>query len=191
MSGMQPFAQLIGPADIYIAPYGTAIPAIDAVPSGNWVKLGTTDGDQTTRMVKETNYWSDNDGLGDVTARNINAGSEAEFTVVSMTYEAIARILHAVGNITTTTSGSTNVKEMGFEAEYIPTEYALLLRGPADSPYGRYVGQNFIPRGVFDGDIEQTKGKETRAEVECLFHGLRDDTQPAGKKFGWGQAQIS
>ncbi len=192
MSGMQPFAQLIGPADVYVAVYGTAIPNIDATPGVAWAKLGPTSGDQTIRLLRETSYWQDNDGLGDVTARNINAGAEAEFTLVGLTYENLGRILHNIANVSTATSGAVSVKELPFSVDYVPTEYAILVRGVTDSPYGVYPAQNYIPRGIFADTTEMTKGRSTRAEVPCLFHGLRDDAQNIElRKFGWSQAQIS
>lgn len=185
------FAQIIGAAKIYIAPAGTTIPAINATPAAPWVELGATDGDQTFRILKETAYFSDNDTLGDSAARNNNGGVEVEFTLVGMTLENVARIINNVANVTTSTSGGVNVKELGFGVEARPTEYALVMRGETQSSYGLYPAQNYVPRGVWDGDFEQTQGKDTRIEVDCTFHALSDCTQATGREFGWTQAQIS
>ena len=191
MSGMTPYAQLIGPAKMYVAPAGTVIPALDAAPGGAWIELGPTEGDQSITVGGGLEYWSDNNGTSEVTARRPETTVMATFTVVGLTQENVARILHSAANVTTGTSGALAVKEVGFERPYVPTEYALLMRGETDSPYGLWPAQTYLPRGSFDGDFEMTKGKNTRAEVECEFHALRDESQAVGKQLGWSQARSS
>lgn len=191
MSGMSPFAQLIGVSKIYLAPYGTALPTLDTTPAGAWVELGPTDGDQTITSEGDMEYWTDNDGNSNVTARRGESTVMATFTLVGLTMENLGRVMHNISNIITTTSGALAVKEVGLEQSYVPTEYALLIRGDTMSPYGVWPAQTFIPRGIFENSVERGTGKTTRAEIECEFSALRDDAQVSGKKLGWSQAQAS
>ena len=191
MSGMSPFAELIGPCKIFLAPYGTAIPPIDATPGASWVEMGPTDGNQTITSDGALTYYGNNDGNTETTARRPLSTVTGSYTLVGITLENAARVLSNIGNINNTTSGAASVREIGFERPYVPGEYALVMRGETDSPYGILPAQNYIPRIVFDGPWEETKGKEDRAEVACEWHALRDPSQPAGKQLGWKQAQVS
>lgn len=191
MSGMSPFAELIGPCKIFLAPYGTAIANIDATPGSAWVEIGATDGVQSITIDGPLSYWGNNDGNSETTARRPLVTVMGSFTLVGLTLENAARILNNIGNLNNTTSGAASVREIGVERPYVPTEYALIMRGETDSPYNALPAQNYIPRIVFDGPWEESKGKEERAEVACEWHALRDPSQPAGKQLGWKQAQIS
>jgi hypothetical protein len=191
MSAMKPWAELIGKADIYVAPYGEAEPAIDAAVGGNWVLLGATDGDQTIKFAGAHTFFRDNDHTGPVSARRPEEDVMVEFTIVHSTLENIARVMHNVSHITTTTSGAAAVKKMGFRRGQVPTEYALLMRGETDSPYGLYRGQNYIPRCISDAEPELTRGKDTRAEIACSFVALEDDAVSEDYRLGWSTVQTS
>jgi len=191
-TAMTPYAQLVGPVDVYVAPYGTAEPAIDAAVPSTWYKLGPTTGDQTIEHSGDLEVFRDNDHQGPVKVTRPEEDLMVTFTVVDMTYEKYARIINDVGKIATSTSGSANVKRLPFKRGATPTNYALLMRGSADSPYGLYPGQNYIPRCVQSGNPAPARGKATRAELECEFMTLEDDAQASDDdKMGWGTVQIS
>lgn len=192
MSEMSPFGQLVGPVKVYIAPYGTAEPAINATPSGSWIEMGATDGEQSIEYAQEIERYSDNDHTSHVKVERSEEEVIVGFTLVNMTQEHFARVLHDVSKVMTTTSGGVNVKRMPFKRGASVTEYALLLKGQSDSPYGDFPGQNYIPRCFSDSAPTPTRGKGQRAELECSFVGLEDDNQANDDdRLGWQTVQIS
>ncbi len=190
-SAMTPYAQLVGAVKIYIAPYGTAIPDIDTTPGASWTELGATDGDQGTEFSGDLTVFRDNDHTGPVKAARPEEDVMLTFTLVDSRLEKISRIMHNVSRVTTTTSGASAVKEMGFKRGATPTEYAMLWKGQADSPYGLYPGQNYFPRVVSNSSPKPVRGKDQRAEYECEFMALEDDNQgDENKKLGWSVVGI-
>jgi hypothetical protein len=189
MAAMQPYAQLVGTVKIYLAPYGEAEPNINSVPGANWIELGATEGEQSIEEAGDLTKFYDNDHQGPVKATLPQEDIMVNFTLVDMTLEKVARIKGNVSAVVSTTMNGVNVKQLPFKRGATPTEYALLWRGEADSPYGMLPGQNYFPRGVFNGAGTRTRAKDARQAVESQFHVLEDDNQSEGKRMGWGTVQ--
>jgi hypothetical protein len=188
MAGSLPYSQVVGPCTFYIAPVGTAEPAVNATPSGAWVELGATDGEQSIELQGEMTFFRDNDHQGEVKAVRPEEAVLVTFTLVNSTHEMLARVLSTVANVTAD-AGPPAVSRLPFRRGFLPTEYALLMKGEADSPYGNYPGQNYFPRGVIDSSPTLTRARDARQEVECTYHVLEDDTQTAGNTMGWSTVQ--
>jgi hypothetical protein len=189
-TAMTPYAQVVGAADVYLAVYGTAKPALNTTPGSSWTLMGPTTGDQSIEFSGGLTYFSDNDHQGNVKAVRPEEDVAITFTLATSTLEQVSRIMHNVGNLATGTS-PVNYTEMGFKRGAIPTEYALLIRGAVDSPYGQFPAQDYIPRCVSDAEPTKTRAKDGRVEWECKFMALEDDNQVDGKRLGWGEAQTS
>lgn len=189
MAVMHPYAQLVGTIKIYLAPYGEAEPNINSVPGANWIEMGETEGEQSIEEAGDLTKFYDNDHQGPVKSVLPQEDIMVNFTLVNMTMEKVARIKRNVAAVVSTTMNGVNVKRMPFKRGPNQTEYALLWRGEADSPYGNLPGQNYFPRGAFNGAGTRTRAKDGRQAVESQFHVFEDDAQTEDYKMGWGTVQ--
>lgn len=190
MAASLPYAQLVGPVKFYIAAASTAEPAVNATPGGSWTLLGASEGEQTFSKDAPNTYYYDNDHQGPVKAVTPQEDPMWEFILCELTHAHFARIVNSTSKITTA-AGPPAVSRVPFKSGYIPGEYALLAKGEADSPFGNFPAQNYIPRGVFEKTLEIVRGKEPRASMACQFKALEDDTQSEDNKLGWTTAQTS
>lgn len=185
MAFIEPFDQLLGALTIYIAPVGTSIPAVNTTPSGDWVELGATDGEQSLQHSGKLTHYRDNDHQGPVKGTRPEEDIVAAFTLVSLTLEHQGRILDQASDVVED-SGPPATKTLPLKRGPVPNEYAMLLKGEALSPYGALPGMYVLPRGVFDNEPQLTFGKDNRAEVECEFTVWEDDDQADdADKMGW------
>lgn len=185
-----PYSQIVGVCRLYLAAAGTAPPAVNATPGASWVELGATEGDQTVAKEGPLEYFYDNKHQGPVKSHRPQEDVFVRGTLVELTLEDVGRLISSVGNVTSA-AGPPAVKKLPFRAGEAPTEYALLMRGAADSPYGNYPGQNYFPRGVFEGEFERVRSKTDRDAIEFEYHVLEDDTQADGYEMGWSEVQTS
>jgi hypothetical protein len=185
MASMQPYSELTGILKVYIAAYGETEPDVNATPGGNWIELGPTDGEQSIEEAGALTYFYDNDHSSAVKATRPQEDHMYTFTIVGLTLENMARIKSTAANVVSTTMGGQNVKRLPAKHGFTPTEYALLFRGDADSPYGVLPGQRYVPRGVFEGEGTRTRAKDNRAALESVFHALEDDAQSDASRLGW------
>lgn len=185
MASMQPYSQLTGTLKVYLAAYGEAEPDISTTPGGNWIELGPTDGEQAIEEAGDLTKFYDNDHQGPVKGTRAQEDLMVRFTVVNSTLEQIARVKRSVAAVVSTTMGGQNVKRLPHKKGATPTEYALLLRGDADSPYGVLPGQHYFPRGLFAGAGTRTRTKDGRPGIESIYHVLEDDAQTEDNKMGW------
>lgn len=186
MAHSEPFDQLTGTLTVYIAPVGSAVPDVANTPESPWVEIGCTDGEQSLQHAGALEYFRDNCHQGPVKAVRPEEDVIVAFNLVGLTLENYARVLHAATNVVEDTVADPDTKTMPLKRGFVPTEYALLFRGEALSPYGVYAGMYVIPRGVFDGEPQPTFAKDGRAGLEVEFHALEDDDQAdTDDALGW------
>lgn len=191
MAATTPYGQLVGPCTVYLAAALTAEPAVNATPGASWTEIGATTGDQQAISKKAPNqYLYDNEHQGPVKAVTPQEDPMIGFTLANLTHAHLARMINSVSTITTA-AGPPAVSRVPIKSGYIPTEYAILVKGLADSPFGNFPAQWYIPRGVFEKTVEILRGKDKRAELACEFKALEDDTQSDGNRLGWTTAQTS
>jgi hypothetical protein len=190
MAAVTPFAQLVGTCSIYVAAASTAEPAVNATPGGSWTLVGATTGDQTVSKDAAATLFYDNDHQGPVKGVVPQEDPMVAFTLADITHNHLARILSTIANITTA-AGPPAVSRVPMKSGAIPTEYALLVKGAADSPFGNFPAQWYFPRGFFEKALELVRGKASRAELAVEFKILEDDTQSENNKLGWTTAQTS
>jgi hypothetical protein len=177
----QPFEIIAAPFTLYIAPAGTAFPAIGAAPAGDWVKVGTS-GDRseteegvTVSHSQELNPIRSAGSTGPVKAFRTEEGLVIGLALLDVTLEQYKLALNS-NTIATTAAG---VGTAGFKALklYQGTQVAtmaLLLRGEA-SPYGdAYKSQYECPLAYQSGspEIVYTKGEPATLALE--FTALED-----------------
>lgn len=194
MANDAPYGRLAGTLSVYVAPLtggaAESEPDVDATPSGNWVLLGSTDGDQTVEYEGDLTFFSDNDHSGPLKSVRPMEGLHVRATLVNLTLEQRAYALSmAQSDITTDTTPA--IKILPNKRGFYPTPYSLLLRGAVDSPYGALPGQRYIPIGVFDGAPSEVRSKDGSPGLEFDFTALEDTAQAAGFEFGRLVAQTS
>jgi hypothetical protein len=187
MAASTPFARLVGTVTVYIAAASTAEPAVGSTPGAAWTELGCTEGDQSIEMTGPITYFYDNCHQGPVKGVRPQEDAKVMFRLVDMTLENLARIRQAVSDVTT----ATGVKRLPVKAGFDLTEYALLFKGDADSPYGNYPGQTYLPRGVFEGEGTRVRSKTAADGVDVVYTVLEDDTQTNGNEMGWSTVATS
>ncbi len=190
MASSQPFEQLTGTLQVYVAPVGEAIPAVNATPAGNWYLLGPTDGEQSVQHSGPLTYFRDNDHQGPVKAVRPEEDVIIRFTQVGLALEDYARVLDDVANIVTA-GGPPATKTMPLKRGQIPNEYAMLFKGLTASPYGAFPGMYVLPRCVFDAEPQPTFAKDGRPGLECEVYAIEDDNQTDINRLGWLVVQTS
>jgi len=195
MTTNTPYGQLVGTCKLYVAPLSAGVAeaedAVNVTPSGNWVELGETDGDQSVQRTGALTYFSDNDHTGNRKAVRPEEGMIISATLVNLTLEQRAYVLSMAQSDITTAAGPPAIKSMPNKRGFIPTVYSLILKGTVDSPYGALPAQYYIPMGVFDGEPTEVRAKDGRPGLEFAFTALEDTAQSSGEEFGIMTAQTS
>jgi len=189
MAYKEPFEQLTGTLTVYIAPHTSplSVPDVDDTPTSPWVELGDTDGEQSIQHAGALTYFRDNANQGPRKAVRPEEDVIITFTLVGLTLENYARMLDDVDDVEETSAGAATIgtKKLPLERGFSPTEYGILLKGEAISPYGVWPGMYVVTRGVFDGEPTPTFAKDGRPGLEVEFHAIVDENQDAGEELGW------
>jgi len=190
----------MSPADVYIALEGETFPAIDAVPGGNWVLLGTAGKrNQTVAGVKV--------GFKSTTAKHKTAGTTgwvkafrtaeevtAECTIEDLTLETFAKAMNLAGiREVAAASLVAGYKSMGLRQGFDVQTWAVLVRIPA-SPYGDGMNAQFeFPKAIEDGAVELVLDAEgTAAGLQFLYNMLEDPNASSEfERFGRYLAQTA
>lgn len=192
MAANTPFEQLTGSLKLYIAPYGEAVPEVQSTPTGNFIELGSTAGDQKIKHGNKITWFRDNDHQGVVKGTRAEEEITISATLVDLTLENYGRIISSVGLVTETTNAS------GIQQRTLPlkrgpnlTEYIAVFRGDTISPYGVFPGMYVLPKAVITGEPTPTFGKDKRAELAIEMMVLEDDAMSESDKLGWLVVQIA
>lgn len=189
-----PFEIIAAPFELYVAPVGSAFPAVDEVPdSSDWTLVGTsgdlnyTEDGVTVEHTQTLTYFR---SLGSTGARKATRTEEEQkisLVLADLTPEQYALALN--GNIVTPTDAAPGVpgsKKIGLTRGTTVRQYALLLRGP--SPYMEDgVAQYEVPVAVQSGNPKPVfrKGVDQPADLALEFMALEDpDAASADERFG-------
>lgn len=179
----EPYELLVGVGDLFIAPAGTAMPALGTEPSGSWVALGQTDGGVKVVKTQTIETFTSDQRTGKVKAVRTAEGLTVETNLQEATLENLANVIN--GTVTDTAPGALTIGKRtlklhkGAEVE----EFALLFRG--DSPYGDYPGQYYVPRGFMDDDEEIEYTKDGKTLIPMKFEALEYDAAATeDERFG-------
>lgn len=183
---------IAGPLTLFLAPVGTAFPAIGSAPTGDWVKLGTGgarnyDTSGVTVMHSATYNKVRTDGATGPLAAFVDE-EDLMFRVrlIDATLEQLRNALE--GNAITTVaagSGTPGTKTMGLSmGPGRAAEYALIAEGP--SPYlDGQVARFLVPRCYQSGNIEAVYRKSVPVGVSLEFTALENSAASSdATRFG-------
>jgi len=165
MENAVPYEVLTGVGDFYIAPEGTAFPAVNATPSASWRHLGyTQDGITVKHGQKIEKIYVDQE-TGGVKATRTEESLSHETSLLETTLENLADYLGGTVTDTPAGTGTIGIRSLGLYAGPNVKNFAVLFRGA--SAYGNYPAQYQIPVCYFDGDVElkHEKGKPVAAKI--------------------------
>lgn len=175
-----PYEVIATPFVLYRAPVGTPFPAIDEEPEAPWVKVGTN-GDLnyeaegvTVQHSQSTTDWR---ALGDSGTRKVFRTEEGLMVSLQLTDLTLEQYMNALNDnaVETELQGSTPTKKIGLSRGLGIATFALLVRGPAASPYMEdgnlqyeipIVCQSGSPEPVFRRDQPATLALEYKALVD-------------------------
>lgn len=177
---MEPFEIIGQPLSLWLAPVGTAFPAVTAVPSTPWVLVGTSgDRSQNEEGVTVTHNQTLNKvrtggSTGAVKAFRTEEDLMFRLTLLDVSLEQYRLALN--NNALTTVaagSGTIGTKTVGLSRGRNVTTYALLVRGV--SPYGNgFTMQYQVPRCYQAGSPAPVFRKGQPAGIELTFEALED-----------------
>lgn len=182
MENDAPFEIIAAPAKIWVAPVGTAFPAIDAVPNSDWMLLGkagdknisedgvTISHPQSVEVIR---------ALGSTGPRKIVRTEEdlmISFTLIDLTLEMYRRLLND-NPITQLEASSSQAgsRKLAMQRGRIVSQFALIAEGP--SPYGENWNLRYkVPLIVNIGEPEVVFQKGEAAgllfELQAIEHEL-------------------
>lgn len=192
-SNLTPFNQLAGiTLTMYIhATAGTAEPAATADPtSSGFVEVGNTDGGQTLTFGGAKTKFYDDQHQGPVKTARPQEDPMIETTIVGLTLENWARVIHSASLITSA-AGPPAVKRMPLKRGRTGVRYTVLFKSSIASPYGNFPLQVYLPIAEFDGEPAPAFAKDGRPGLAIQAFPLEDDSQADGDELGWVTAQTS
>ena len=186
MSNGSPFEVIAAPYTLYLAPVGTAFPAIAAAPASPWVKIGTS-GDLnymeegvTVQHSQTIELWRALGDPGPRKAFRTEEGLLISVQLADLTLEQYALALNH--NAVTETA---NVRKIGLSRGVGVEQRALLARGP--SPYDEGLNAQYeVPIAVQMGEPEVVfrRGGEPAA-LALQWAALIDvSADPVTERFG-------
>lgn len=104
---VQPFEIVAGPAEVYIAPTGTAFPAVTVAKNSlpvAWRWLGETEGGVTVSHTQDTELLTTDQTIAPVKAIRTEEGLTVAFSLAQLTLENYAKALDDA-TLTTTAAG--------------------------------------------------------------------------------------
>jgi hypothetical protein len=183
-----PYDLLVGAGRIYIAPMGTARPALTATPSGAWRDLGETDDGLKVNKTQNIETFSSDQRTGNVKAVRTEEGLTLEANLQSATLENLADVINGVVTDTAQGVGTIGIRSTPLHAGATVAEYAFLFR--AYSPYGAYNAQYWLPRGFFNDDVETEYKKDDKSLIPVKFEALEyASAATEAERFGIYEAQ--
>jgi hypothetical protein len=142
-----PYEVVMGPAEIWIAPVGTAFPLVDAEPTGPWEKVGTngnknyTEDGVTVSIAKSTATFSGLGSMGPVKAVISVVGWMCSVGVADITPALLSLLMNSNTVTEVAAGGEAGYHVIDGLVDPQVTNVALLVRGPsplAATGYGQF-----------------------------------------------------
>lgn len=191
MTNSVPFEVIAAPFTAYLAPVGTAFPAIDAAPGVSWTKVGTS-GDLnyledgvTVSHEQTVEYFR---SLGSTGPRK--AFRTAEELMIRFVLADLSPAQYALALNHNTVSdeaagvGTAGYKTLGLSRGLTIVQRALLVRGPSQA---MAVGnaQYEVPIAIQEGKPEVVFRKNAPAALALVWRALEDpDAATEDERFG-------
>lgn len=188
---MEPYEIVSGPLTLYVAPVGTAFPAIDAAPAGDWGLVGTSgdrnysDDGVSIQHSQTINKVRPAGAVGAVKALRQDEDLRVTVTLWDATLEQYALALGG-GDPTTVAAGvgTAGYKSIGLSRSEEVKQYALLARGK--SAYNDAMAAQYeVPRCYVDASPTVLYNKGVPAGLEMGFEALEDlEAEAEDERFG-------
>lgn len=187
MENDAPFEIIAAPATIWVAPVGTAFPAIDEAPSVSWVKLGKA-GDKnisedgvTISHPQSVEVFRASGSTGPRKIVRTEEDLLISFTLLDLTLEMYRRLLNdnAITQIAAA-AGVAGSKKLSMQRGRLLSQFALIAEGP--SPYGENWTMRFkVPIVVNVGEPEVTFQKGEPAGLLFDLQAIEHETDGFGE----------
>lgn len=187
----EPFAMVVSPGQVYLAPVGTTFPAVDAVPATPWGLLGTygnrnhsETGIKIVHEKKMTEHFvSGSTGAQKATVQQerLTVAGELE----DLTVEQYTKLLNGVAvQDIAELAGVAGYRQVNLRQGFDPAEFAVLIR--LDSPYGQGMKAQYqIPRVYQSANPSPALSKAGPAMLQFEFSALEDlSATSADERFG-------
>lgn len=192
MGNAKPYEIIAAPYTLYVAPVGTAFPAIDAAPGGAWTKVGTsgdlnyTEDGVTVDHGQSLEFWRALGSAGPRKAFRTEEELRISLTLADLSLEQYANALNY--NTVTTVApggGTAGTKKIGLSRGLDVPQRALLVRGQA-SAYGEtFNAQYEVPVAVQAGEPEVVFTKGEPAGLALEFEAIEDpQAASTAERFG-------
>lgn len=179
-----PMEIIVAPLTVYVAPVGTAFPAVNAAPGGSWFKLGTAgtknydERGVTVQHDEQINTFTPAGSTAPRKAYRTSEGFGLEFDLVDLTIEQYAKILNDA--TVTTTAGPPAIKDINLLQGLTVKTLALLARGV--SPVNETLAAQYQVPIVYEAaSPSPVYSKGAPAALTVRFQALEDDTLGFGK----------
>ena len=168
---MDAYVILTGVGKLYIAPVGTAFPALTATPTGSWRSLGDTQDGVDVDPSDKIELAHTDQRTGAVKGTRTEETLKIKTKLAEATLENLADALGTTLTDTPAGAGTIGTREIPLHRGATVKEYAFLFRG--SSPYGPWPAQYQLPRGYVSLDaLKHEKGKN--AAIPITFEALED-----------------
>jgi hypothetical protein len=188
---MEPYSIIGAPFEVWVAPTGTAFPAIDAAPAVDWTLLGVNgtrsqDEDGVTITHEQTiNEHRAAGSTGPLKAFRAEESLVIAFNLTDLTLESYRYVLNGV-TVTDTApgAGTAGTRRIGLSRGFAVAQFALLVRGPG--PYGDGFDMQYeVPRAYESASAAPQFTKGQAAILACEFRALEDlDAASETERFG-------
>ena len=181
----QPYEILIGPIEVYAAPYGTAFPVVNVAVPAPWVKFGssdTTDAGVTIEHTQTVKEWT---GLGSTGPRKVARDKEGLKISFELTDLTLEKYLFALNfGVITPLAGPPATKQVGLYQGNTVNTFSLLIRGM--SPYSdSWASQYQIPLVYQSGNPKPVFKKADPAGLAMAFTAIEDpNAASVSMRFG-------
>jgi len=196
MAGMDPREIIVGPLEMWAASAVEAEDDVDATPSGNWGKIGTSGDesyDEAGISINHTQTLRYTRAVGATGPLKANRQSEDLTIGFNLMDLSAAQYTKLLNNTTKSTDTSPNIDYIGLRRGPDVTVLSLIARGTGLSPSGASLNiQYYVPRAVQSGDLSPTFNKDGDAMLSAVFTAL--EYQSAGtdeQRFGRWVVQTS
>jgi hypothetical protein len=189
---MRPFEVIAQPFTLYVAPIGTAFPAVDVDPSGSWSKVGSsgdlnyTEDGVTVTHNQTVEMWRALGSTGPRKAFRTEEELHIALMLADLTLEQYALAMN-YNTVTTVPPDvdSVGYKKLGLSRGLEVPQRALLVRG-SGSPYGDGLPMQYeVPVAVQIGEPEVVFTKGEPAGLALEFMALEDpDASTTAERFG-------
>lgn len=180
---MDQYSILTGVGRLYIAPVGTAFPALTAAPSGSWRDLGDTQDGLEVEFSDKIEKTRTDQRTGAVKAVRTEEDCMVKTKFAEATLENLGDAIGADVTDTPPGAGTIGTRAIYLHRGATVEEYAVLVRG--SSPYYGGNAQYEIPRAIF-GKVDALKyDKGKNVGIPVTFEALEDwNAATEAERFG-------